>query len=134
MQYERAHMQSLTDDVTVRALPSASGLTCAEFIWGQGEFGPEEFSQTVCAAYSEAFQWRRNIFSVSSGRSGKAFVSELARLLRAYADGSALKIIALTAVMLLAFLLLQRLHQNSKAKEHVQCLERRLGTWKAVPF
>ena len=81
---------------------------------GQGEVGPEEFSQTVCAAYSEAVQWRRNIFSVPSGRSGKAFMSELARLFRAYADGSALESIALTAVMLMPLLLLQRPHQNSK--------------------
>ena len=98
---------------------------------GKRGSGPEEFLQAVSAAYSEAVQWRRNIFLVPSGRSGKAFVSELAKLFKAYAGGSALESIAITPAMLLPLLLLQKPHQNSKAKKHMQCLECRLGSWKA---
>ena len=73
------------------------------------------------------------IFSVPSGKAGKAFVSELAGLYRAYAEGSALEVIALKATTIMPILLLQKPHKSSKSREHVICLfffERRLMTWK----
>ena len=126
-----AQTQRLAEDAavpTVRSLPPAPGL---DFVWGQGEVSPKEFVRNVRAAYSESVHWRRNIFSVPSGKSGKEFVRELAGLFKAYANGSALESIALTAAMLLPRLLLQRPHQTSKSKEHMQCLERRLASWRA---
>ena len=71
------------------------------------------------------------MFSVPSGRAGKAFVSELAWLFQSYAEGSALECIALTAAMILPPFLLQKLCPKSKAREHSKCLERRLKIWKA---
>ena len=90
---------------TVPALPPAAGLAQANFVWGLGEVSSEQFIPSVRVAYSECVHWRRNIFSVPSGRVGKAFVSELAWLFKAYADGSTLESIALTAAMLLPLLL-----------------------------
>ena len=71
------------------------------------------------------------MFSVPSGRAGKAFVSELAWLFQSYAEGSALECIALTAAMILPPLLLQKPCPKSKAREHSKCLEQRLKIWKA---
>ena len=45
-------------------------------------------------AYSEVVHWQKNTFNVPFGKAGKGFVLELSRLLRAYADGSALESIA----------------------------------------
>ena len=52
------------------------------------------------------------MFSVPSGNAGNAFVSELARLFQAYAEGSALESIALKAVTVMSALLLQKKHHR----------------------
>ena len=54
------------------------------------------------------------MFSVPSGKAGKACVSELARLFRSYADGSAVESIPLTVAMILPQLLYKSLAQNLK--------------------
>ena len=112
------------------ALPPSSSLSQPDFTWGPEEVSSDQFINSVRGAYSEAVHWRRNIFSVPSGRVGKAFVSELTIMFKAYADGSALESIALTAAMLLPLLLLQKPHKRSKAREHTQCLERHLASLK----
>ena len=60
---------------------------------------------------------------------GKLFVRELARLFLAYAEGTTLESIALTAAMTMPSLLLQKPHRSSKVKEHIRCLECRLKLW-----
>ena len=92
----------------------------AHFTWGPDEVSAEQFINTASA---EVVHWKRNIFSVPSGRVGKAFVNELAWLFRSYADGSALECIALTAAMASPTLLLQKPTPKSKAREHSVCLE-----------
>ena len=48
-------------------------------------------------AYSGVVQWQKNTFTVPFGKAGKEYVLELSRLLRAYADETALESIALMA-------------------------------------
>ena len=81
------------------------------------------------SAYSEIVHWRPNFFKVPSGASGKCFVSELARLLEAFATESAFEAFALKAVMTLLALVLQRPHAKSKTRDHIQCLQRRFALW-----
>ena len=69
------------------------------------------------------------VFKVPSGRVGKLFVHELARLFLVYAEGTTLESIALTAAMTMPSLLLQKPHRSSKVKEHIHCLECRLKLW-----
>ena len=75
--------------------------------------------------------WRRNIFDVPTGNAGTAFVLELSRLFRAYAEGSALESIALKAALTMCTLLLQKPSRTSKSKDHKYCVERRLASWSA---
>ena len=110
-------------------LPLYTAASDATFTWGVMEGW--EFSQAVRSAYAEAVHWRRNVFQVPSGGVGKDFVLELTRLYNAYAEGSALESIALTAAMLLPILLLQKPHAQSKAKDHALCLSRRLKSWRS---
>ncbi len=63
---------------------------------------------------------------VPSGRVGKSFVSELARIFRTYADETMLEGITLKAAMTMPA---QKVHQRSKAKDHLACLERWLTAW-----
>ena len=82
------------------------------------------FAGAVDCAYTEVIHWRRNVFKVPSEKTGKAFAAELSRFLRAYANGSTLETIALKCAMILPFLLLQKPHKTSKAKDHIRRLER----------
>ena len=67
--------------------------------------------------------WKRNLFKIPSGKSGKSFVRELSRLFHAFGDGSAVECVALKAAMILPALLLQKPYAKSKAKEHAAHLE-----------
>ena len=100
-----------------------------QFSWGCGGVDSETFITSIRTAYIEVVHWRRNIFSVPSGSVGKAFVNELARFYCAYADSS--KVIALSATTIFPILLLQKPHRESKTREHIVCLERRLKCWEA---
>ena len=61
---------------------------------------------------------------------GKAFVVEITRMFRAYADASALESMALKAAVVMPALLLQNPYSKSKVKDHNNHLERRLQLWK----
>lgn len=99
----------------------------ANFQWGS--LSGSQFTENVMSAYSEVAHWRSNLFHVPSGAVGKKFVSELARLIQAYADASALESVALTAVMTMPHLLLQKPGRRLKAHELAACLSRRLEAW-----
>ena len=85
---------------------------------------------SVNAAYGEAVHWRQNLFTVPYGQEGKAFITELTRLVKAFSDRSSLEGIAIKASMLFPALVLQRPHPTSRAKDHVKCLSRRMKTWR----
>ena len=116
------------DASSSRDLPEYSNPAAYTAPWG--EIDSATMLQQLNAAYAETVHWRRNIFSVPSGASGKEFVGELARLLQAFAEGSALESIALTTAMVMPALLLQKPHSKSKSKEHTECLRRRMTAWK----
>ena len=46
---------------------------------------------TLEDGFSEVVHWQINTFTVPLGKAGKDFVFEVSRLLRAYADGTALE-------------------------------------------
>ena len=79
--------------------------------------------------YSKVVHWRPNLFKVPFGKAGKSFVSELARLYKAFASSSAMESITMKAAIVLPTLLLQKPSFKSKAKEHSVCLDRWLNTW-----
>ena len=77
-------------------------------------------------AYEELVYYRRNLFLVPSGRSGKDFIKEFTFWLKHINNSTKLNGIAINAFMVLTFLLLQKPSAKSKAKEHSSALERRL--------
>ena len=95
-----------------------------------GQLNGEEFCRAVQSAYDETVHWRRNVFKIPSGKSGKDFTEEMARLLRSFAEASGLEEIAIMAAMVLPALVLQKPSANSKAKEHAELLIRRMQQWK----
>ena len=108
-------------------LPVYAPTSAPNFRWGNVE--GDEFCSYIDRCHDEIVHWRRNLFKVPSGRAGKAFVSEITRLLRAFSDRSALESIALKATMVMPGLLLQKSHSQSKTKEHSEHLEHRMQLW-----
>ena len=104
--------------------PPAQGPT---FTWGSMD--GTDFTNRIVHYYKEVVHWKRNLFKIPSGRAGTALVKETTRLIRAYAEASALEGIALKALMVMPHLLLQKSHRTSKTKVHVTHLQRQLQLW-----
>ena len=128
-QTDRVTDQDGTHNNQAYALPTFPVVQEPNFMWAEVE--GSTFAGRINLVYAEIIHWRHNLFKVPSGRTGKAFVAELSRLLRAYAEGSTLESIALKCVMSMPALLLQKPHKSSKVKEHIACMERRLKLWAA---
>ena len=94
-----------------------------------GGVGGMVFRSVLNIIYDETVHWSRNLFKIPSGKAGTAFVREVSRMFRAFADSSALESVAMKAVMVMPALLLQKPHPRSKARDHVVHLERRLQLW-----
>ena len=117
---------------TVPELPPFESMSTPTFVWGSSN--SFSFSNSLNRAYDEAIHWKMDLFRVPYGKAGKAFVSELARLFRSFAEGTALESVALKACTLMPILLLQKPARKSKPKDHTMCLERRLCSWKEGDF
>ena len=98
------------------------------FTWGLTD--AVSFTRQISEVYNEVVQWKRNIFKIPHGNTGKAFVSQLALLYNAFGTASALEPVALQATIVMPHLLLQKPHKGSKNKVHLECLKTRLELWK----
>ena len=79
--------------------------------------------------YHETVHWRKNLFTVPYGKSGKQFFPEIARLVKACAERSCLESIPHSAVSVACVLLLQRPHPRSKPNDHSDCVSRHMKQW-----
>ena len=70
--------------------------------------------------------WQTNIFKLPFRKEGRAFVNELVRLFRAYAESSSMEIIPLKVAMTLPNLFTPEPRCTSKVK-HNKCIERRFS-------
>jgi len=97
-------------------------LTLTVFTWG--EYDSEHFTDTLEWRLCRSYALGVELFQGSLWESWNVFVSELARLFKAFAISSALESIALRAATLMPILLLQVESQRShhmpgKAIEHL---------------
>jgi len=105
---------------------------CTDFMWN--EISGEKVCEFLISAYEEVIHWKPNIFLIPFGKAGKLFIKELARLYQAFADDSAISSVALLACSVIQPLLLQKPHQQSRAKDHSIHLLRRLDLWSKGSF
>jgi len=87
------------------------------------------FESDVNYAYEKIVYWRKNLFMVPTGGAGKRFINELTRLITSWTANSTIADISLKALHIMPALLLQKPSKNSKAKDHLISLERRLILW-----
>lgn len=128
VQSQSANLPLGAGSVASPALPDFSPASDASFTWGSMD--SHSFCHTLEATFQEVVHWRSNCFKIPYGNVGKRFVLEIARLFRAAGEGSSLESITLKAAFTLCSLVLQKPARNSKKKDHISCLERRLNKWK----
>ena len=75
--------------------------------------------------YEKIVYWRRNLFLLPKGSSGKNYLRETTRLLNSWVEKSPLRQCAMTAIHVMPALLLQKPSKSSKSKDHVMALEKR---------
>ena len=102
-------------------------VTDTVFKWG-GIDG-KTFTERVELIYEKVVYWKKNLFLLPTGKSGKLYIDESAELLYSWVEGTALHNIAFKAIMVMPYLLLQKPSKNSKAKDHLTPLERRMQSW-----
>ena len=100
------------------------------FTWGS--CSGEGFCEKINSSYEEVVHWRRNLFQFPLDSSGKAFVSEPAHLIQAYANSSSLEYAAMKAITVIQIVLLQKPSRTGKSKDHSKHLQRRLDLWLQV--
>ena len=69
----------IDDEPRTCDLPDFDSAAEPTFRWGR--LDGKDFAHTVHCAYNEIVHWRRNVFMVPSGKTGKAFIKELTSLL-----------------------------------------------------
>ena len=91
--------------------------------------GKSNFFKEINRVYDEIVKFRRNLFKVPSGKTGKDFVNLLSYWLRQFNLNSNLNSVSLKVFMILPSLILQKPSSKSKSKEHTECVKRRLELW-----
>ena len=94
-----------------------------------GEKSADVFIGDINNAYEKLVYWRKNVFKLPSGSSGKNFIKECTRLIISWTSKSAIRPIALKCLMTMPALLLKKPSKSSKSKDHVEALKRRLELW-----
>ena len=97
-------------------------------VWGDHSLAVVK--QILDVIYEEGVYWRRNLFLLPTGAAGKKYITETTRLIEIWNQKvDPLKDISIEAVMTMPMLLLQKPSLKSKAKDHSECLNRRLNLW-----
>jgi len=103
-----------------------------QFMWGylNGDKATHELKQ----CYEKIVYWRKNIFMLPKGSTGKDYIKETTRLINEWLADSRIKECAMYAVHIMPALLLQKQAKNSKNKHYVDALNRRLKLLQNVEF
>ena len=105
--------------------------TPQSIVWGQSEGKVITVSSSdIINAYNEITSWRKNIFLVPYGKIGREFIDQITKDINDWNNSTEGHHIALKAAFVLLALVLQKPSQKSKARDHQECLTKRLALWK----
>ena len=108
-------------------LPPFNAMSSPVFKWGPRD--ALDFIKDVEHAYERTTKWRKNVFKIPSGQSGKHFTQALSFLFAAYGERSPTECIALKAAAIITPLLLQQPSGKPTYRDNVNHLTRRLLLW-----
>ena len=80
--------------------------------------------------YNEVVRWKRNIFMPPTGKSGKDFLEEMTKLINSWTSRSSKEPVAMTMLLELPGLLLQKPSKRSKAADRSRVLQKRIDLWR----
>ena len=123
----RNREQSVTSTIDVSHDDQNTVVTDTVFKWG--DIDGKTFTERVELIYEKVFYWKKNLFLLPTGKSGKLYINESVKLLNNWVERTALHNIAFKAIMIMPNLLLQKPSENSKAKDHLTALIRRMQSW-----
>ena len=92
---------------------------------------PDTFVANINSIYEDVVSWKKNIFQLPNGKSGKAYIKLVTEWMTHFNTGTCFQGIAMKVTMVLPSLLLQKPSAKSKAKEHNTLLIQRLDLWEA---
>ena len=98
---------------------------CEKFYWNT--VPGNVYQKDLEEACEQIVYWRKNVFMVPAGASGKRFIIEITRLFDQWTNDIPLKSIGIKAIHLVPAFLLQKPSINLKAHDHLIALERRLN-------
>ena len=84
--------------------------------------------------YEKIVFWRKNLFMLPNGSSGKDYIKEIIRMISEWLIESPIMECAMFALHVMPTLLLQKPSKSSKSKDHVITLKQRLEKWKIGEF
>ena len=119
---------AIVDPEYIDPMPSFEPVKRIAFSWG--DIPGESFSKQITSVFKEIVYWKKNLFKIPSGRAGKAFISEKAKLFECMTADHPMEGICMEAAAVMEHLLLQRSHKKSKSKQNREHLLRRMGLWK----
>ena len=94
-----------------------------------GDIDGKTFTERVELIYEKVLYWKKNLFLSPTGKSCKLYIDESVKLLNSRVKGTALHNIAFKAIMIMPNLLFQEPLKNSKVKDNLTALERRMHSW-----
>lgn len=97
------------------------------FYWG--EASGSDITNVINECYEKIVFWRKNLFMLPNGSTGKNYIREVTRLLNAWKENSPISNLSMKAIHIMPALLLQKPSKSSKSKDHRIALERRLTLW-----
>ena len=100
--------------------------------WGNLE--DQDIAITLEVTHRKIASWKPNHFKIPSGASGKAFVSEITRLVDLWVNKTKLESVAITALQVFGLLMLQKPSKSSKNRDHIKHLTSRLVKWQLGKF
>ena len=101
--------------------------------WGKTDNGSPISIQTssIINAYDEIISWKKNVFLLPYGKIGREFIDQLTMHINQWNNKPDKQHIALKAFFVLLAVGLQKPGPKSKAKDHKECLKKRLASWKS---
>ena len=84
----------------------------------------------ITDAYNEIVTWRKNVFLVPYGKTGKEFIDQVTSHINDWNSNSDQQHISLKAAFVLLAVALQKPSPKSKTKDHQDFLSKRLALWK----
>ena len=124
----RKREQSVTSTIDVS--PDDENIVETDAVFKWGDIDGKSFTEKVeLMIYEKVVYRKKNLFLLTTGKSGKLNIDENVKLLNRWLEETALHDTAFKAMMIMPNLLLQKSSKNFKTKDNLTALERRMQSW-----